>query len=524
MIARVIIILLALCVAGLLAGLTLAKEEPADFTFVSGAEPETLDPALMTGVLEGRLASALFEGLTTCNPRDLSAQPGMAERWEISDDGRVYTFHLREAKWSNGAPVTAHDFVYSWRRVLDPKTGASYAYQLYYVKNAKAYNEGELSDFAQVGIRADGDRKLVVTLERRTPFFLSLTWFMTLLPVNRQCIETHGETWTRPDAIVTNGPFLLQDWRINRRLRLRRNPEYWDAANVRSPVVDALTMEAPGAGFNMYETGGADLLTSVPPQLVDVLMDRDDFHSSTYLGTYFYRFNVTRPPLDDVRVRKALTMSINREHVTRYVTKGGEVPAATFVPIDMPGYTSGRGLPFDPDRAKALLAEAGYPGGKGFPKIEIVFNTSDFHKSIAEVVQDMWRRHLGIDAQLVNKEWKVYLADTRALKYEVARSAWIGDYCDANTFLDMFVTDGGNNRTGWSDKRYDALIAAAADEPNPGRRMKLFQQAETILCTEGVPIAPIYFMTASNMYRANVRGVYPNVLNLILLKWVWVEQ
>ena len=524
MIGRAIVILVALCLVGLIVALCMATEQPADFTFVSGSEPETLDPALMTGVTEGRFAAALFEGLTVFDPKDLSVNPGMAERWTVSPDGRVYTFSLRRARWSHGQPVTAHDFVYSWRRVLEPQTAASYAYQLHYVENARAYTAGSLTDFAQVGIRAHGPNKLVITLERRTPFFLSLTAFMTLLPVNRECVEAHGDTWTRPGTIVTNGPFMLDEWKINRRLRLRKNPKYWDAGNVKLDTIDALTVENASTGFNIYETGGADLLTTVPLPLVDVLRTRDDYHSSTYLGTYFYRFNVAKPPLNDVRVRKALAMSINREHVTRYITRGGEVPAATFVPVGMPGYVPAKGLPYDPGRAKALLSEAGYSNGRGFPKIKLLYNTSESHKDIAEVVQDMWRKTLNIKVELLNQEWKVYLASTRSLDYEVGRSGWIGDYTDPNTFLDMFVTNGGNNRTGWSEPRYDALIQAAADEADPVRRMELFRKAETILLTEGVPIAPIYSMVSNNMFRSHVHGIHPNVLNLILMKWVWVAK
>ena len=282
-VARVAVAIGAICLAGLFAALTMTRDEPADFTYVSGSEPETLDPALMTGVLEGRLVAAIFEGLTVADPQDLSPKPGIAERWTVSPDGRVYTFSLREAQWSNGEPLTAHDFVYSWRRVLEQETAASYAYQLYYVKNAAAYNEGKLKDFGQVGIRAAGPRELVVTLERRTPFFLSLTSFMTLLPVNRRCVETFGEAWTRPATIVTNGPFLLDDWLLGRRLRLRKNPRYWDAANVRLDTIDALTVENSATGFNIYETGGADLLTTIPLTLVDVLRERPDYHTSTYV-------------------------------------------------------------------------------------------------------------------------------------------------------------------------------------------------------------------------------------------------
>ena len=499
--------------------------ERADFVYVSGAEPETLDPALMTGLLEARLAAALFEGLTVYDPRDLSARPGVAESWDVSPDRRTYVFHLRRGAWSDGEPVTAQDFVYSWRRVLSPATGAQYAYQLYdYIDKAKEFYEGKTRDFGQVGIRALDDHTLCVRLRAPTPYFLDLTSFMTYLPVNRKCVETYGNHWTRPEHIVTNGPFLLSVWRLNEKIRLVKNPRYWDARNVRVRTIDALAVESRNTAFNLYATGAADLITAVPLPLIDLLRTRPDFHSSAALTTYFYRFNVTRPPLDDARVRKALALAINREAIVRHITRGGEIPALTFVPPAMPNYRGPDGLPYDLPRARRLLAEAGYPGGRGFRQIEILFNTSEAHRDIAEVVQQMWSKGLGVRVVLQNQEWGAYMHSMKSLDYDVARSGWIGDYTDPNTFLDMFVTGGGNNRTGWSNARYDALIRKATREPDEAKRMRLLSEAERILVEEGAPIAPIYFAASQMMYRPEVRGVYPNVRQVLLLKYVRVER
>jgi len=502
-----------------------AADDRADFVYVSGAEPETLDPALMTGLLDGRLAAAVLEGLTVYDPRDLSPRPGVAERWEVSKDRRTYTFHLRRCSWSNGDSVTAHDFVYAWRRVLSPKTGAQYAYQLYdYIENAKRFYKGEIADFGRVGVRALDDRTLRVHLTGPTPYFLDLTSFMTYLPVHRGCVETHGFRWTRPDNIVTNGAFRLKEWRLNEKIRLEKNPDYWDVANVQLDTIDALAIDSRNTTFNLYATGGADLITDVPLPLIGILRTRPDFHSSASLTTYFYRFNVTRPPFDDARVRKALALAIDKAAIVRHITRGGEIPARAFVPPAMPGYRGPQGLGCDPEQARRLLAEAGYPGGKGFRQIEILFNTSEAHRHIAEVIQQMWTEQLGIRAVLLNQEWGAYMHSMKSQQYDVARSVWIGDYTDPNTFLDMFVTGGGNNRTGWSHAGYDALIRRAATELDLRRRMELLSEAEAILVEQELPIAPIYYAASHMMYRPHVKGVYPNAREVFVLKFVRVDR
>ncbi|MEK7368577.1 MAG: peptide ABC transporter substrate-binding protein [Planctomycetota bacterium] len=503
---------------------TTHRQNRAEFTYVSGPEPETLDPPLLTGFLEGRIVAALFEGLTQYEPRDLSPTPGVASHWTISEDRLTYTFYLSDTKWSNGEPLTAHDFVYSWKRALDPITAADYAYQLYYIKNAHAFNEGRLTDFSQVGVRAVDDYTLEVQLENPTAFFLDLTSFPTLMPVNRKCAEVHGDDWTLPENMVCNGPFRLAEWKINDRIRMEKNPFYWDTQHVKLQSIDALAIESINTGFNVYETGGADYLYGLPLPLVETLSDRKDFHSHVFLATFFLRFNVTVPPFDDVRVRKALDMAIVKEGIVKYVTRGGEIPAATLVPPGMPNYRSPEGLPFNPEEAQRLLAEAGYPGGHGFPKTEYLFNTSEANKDIAEVIQQMWKKYLGIDVTLVNQEWKVFLSTVKNLDYQIARGNWIGDYVDPNTFLDMFVTGGGNNRTGWSNRRYDQLIEAAAEEKDEDKRMEIFREAENILVADDLPILPVYYHVSLDMYRPHVKGVSPNLLNIHPWKYIRTDK
>ncbi|MEE9514799.1 MAG: peptide ABC transporter substrate-binding protein [Candidatus Brocadiales bacterium] len=500
------------------------RYERAEFTYVNGPEPETLDPALLTGFVEGRIVAALFEGLTQYQPENLSPTPGVAKSWTVSEDLLTYTFYLRESRWSNGERLTAHDFLYSWKRALHPMTAADYAYQLYYLKNARPFNEGILTEFSEVGVRALDDYTLQVRLETPTAFFLDLTSFPTLMPVNRKCLETYGEYWTRPENMVCNGPFHLVEWKINNKIYMEKNPLYWDAQRVKLKSVDALSIESLNTGFNVYETGDADLLYGLPLSLIDILRGREDFHTNVFLATSFIRFNVTAPPFDDVRVRKAFDMTIDKERIVKYVTKGGEVPATTLVPPGMPDYQSPTGLPFNPEEARRLLAEAGYPGGRGFPYTEYLFNTSEANKDIAEVIQQMWKTNLGVGVTLVNQEWKVFLSTMKNLDYQICRGNWIGDYIDPNTFLDMFVTDGGNNRTGWSNRRYDELIRAAAGERDSNRRMELFREAEKILVVDELPILPVYYYSSLNMYRPDIIGIFPNVLNIHPWKYIRVEN
>lgn len=489
----------------------------ADLVFINGAEPETLDPAIITGQPEGRVVNALFEGLLRFGP-DGRAQPGVAERWEVSPDGTKYIFHLRlDAVWSDGRAVTAHDFLAAWRRTLTPATGSLYNYQLFYLKNAEGYATGKLKDFSEVGVRALDDRTLEVELTHPTPFFLDLCAFPTLFPVRVDLIEEAGDNWIKPGRILTNGAFLLEDWRINDRIRLRKNPAYWDAENVALQTVDILPISKANTAFNFYASGEADLLMDkglAPPSLLDALMERPDFHASPFLGVYFVRFNVTREPFDDVRVRQAFALTVDAEAIVRRITRAGEVAASGFVPPGLAGYEPVEGLGFDPERARALLAEAGFPEGRGFPLSVYLYSEGELNEAIAVELQSAWRRELGVQIQLARQEWKVYLNSMSSLDYGMARSSWVGDYPDPNTFLDMFVTGGGNNRTGWSDPVYDQLIRAAAAEADAAVRLELLRKAEGILVREAVPIRPIFYYVGIQFYDPEkLGGIEGNLLD-----------
>ncbi len=524
-----------------------ARLEPADFTFINGTEIATLDPATVTGVPEGRILRAIFEGLTIKDPKTLEPLPGMAETWDISSDGLHYTFHIRRgAKWSNGDEFTAHDFVYSWERFLNPKTAAEYAYQLWYVKGAKQYTTevteqgGPQHSFDTVGIRASDDYTLEVELSAPTPFFVQLTGFYPMFPVNRRNIEearaafpeTWQFEWLSPENIVTNGAFRIAERRVNDRIRLVKNETYWDADSVAFGSIDALAVEQYLTNLNLYLQGDADWINFIPNQLITRLLEREDFTPSGYFGSYFFRINVQRPPLDDARVRRALALTIDRQAITKNITKSGQVPWYGLVPQGMLGYQApqmphqavagenfAEGFARDVEEAKQLMRDAGYgPGGRPFPTIEILYNTSETHRDIAEVLSDSWKRNLGVTAKLLNQEWKVYLDSQSSLDYDISRSAWIGDYLDPNTFLDLFVTGGENNKTGWGNSDYDRLIAAAAAETDEDRRYEFFQQAEQILLEE-LPILPVYSYTTQNIVNPRVGGFQGNLLDEQFPKW-----
>jgi len=489
---------------------------PADLSFVNGSEPQSLDPGLITGQLEGRLCRALFEGLTRYDKHG-DIRPGAASHWDISENRMRYTFYIREdATWSDGQPVTSTDYLQSWKRVLTPATAAEYAYILYFIENAQAYHKGDLTDFSQVGIKAPDPRTLEVTLTASTPFFLNLVAFPTYFPVPLRAIEAHGDAWGLPENIITNGPFLLADWRIRDRVILLKNPDYWNAEHVRLNRVDALITDKATTAFNLYATGQADLIMDknmVPQHIISALSGRQDFHNYTYLGTYFYRFNTTRPPLDNPLVRQALSAAIDRQQIVDKITKAGEQIATSLTPPGLSDYVPPDGIGHDPEEAARLLAEAGYPNGEGFPRLSLLYNKSELHEKIAIEVQAMWRETLGIIVDLENQEWATYLDTLSNLRYDIARSSWIGDYPDANTFLDCFITGGGNNRTGWSRDDYDRLIREANRTGDSTKRADLLAEAETLLVRDDPPIAPLYFYAGLLFFDPDrVGGIEPNLL------------
>ncbi len=570
---------------------------PADFTFVNESEIKSVDPAIITGIPESRISGALFEGLARERAEDSQAEPGMAQSWDISEDRRVYTFHLRQnALWSNGDPVTARDFHYSLRRLLDPLTAAEYSYQAWYIVNAKRYSYGTngihlgdpvevelnppenatntvrgsllhgkleridqagnksddeptektfvvaidgkerrfkvadddaelpegvepcrqvLLDFREVGIRVIDDYTLEIRLENPTPYFLELVAFHALSPVHQGCVEQFGRpAWTKPENIVTNGPFRLKERRIRDRIRLERSDKYWDKENVRLNVVDALSIEDRTTALNLFMTGASDWSTQPPPVATRELRARrpppNYLNPAPQLTTYFYLLNTTRPPLNDVRVRRALGLAIDREEIVRVATACGEPQALSLVPPGLLGYTQQKCPERNPEEARKLLAEAGFPGGAGFPKLEIHYNSDSVHQSIAELVRKQWQRELGINITLRNEEWAAAQATQHALDFMISRRAWVGDYLDPNTFLDLYVSDGENNCTGYNNPEYDQLIADAAKEIDETKRMEMLEHAERILMDD-MPIIPIYFYVSRNLVKPKVRNFYNNL-------------
>jgi oligopeptide transport system substrate-binding protein len=500
------------------------RHEPAaDLTIINGAEPESLDPAIVTGQPDMRAVQGLFEGLTRNDPKTGDAVPGLAESWDLSPDQSTYTFHLRtNLLWSAGEPLTADDVVYSWIRTLAPATASDYAGQLFYLKNAEDFNAGKITNAAEVGVHAIDRFTVRAELNHPTAFFLDLCTLPALSVVPRKTIEQFGDAWLKARPLPVSGPYELVSWRPNDKIRLRKNPYYWDAANTQSAIIDLLPVGSANPALNLYESGQADIVWDkelVPTELLDVLLKRPDFHTFNYLGTYFFRFNVTRKPFDDPRVRRALALAIDKERLVKRITRAGEQPASHVVPDGTAHYVAPEGLGHDPALARRLLAEAGFPGGKGFPRFEYMFNaaaggSSKIHENVAVELQQMWRDELGIEMDLRQIEWSVLLNAQSHLEYDVSRSSWIGDYNDANTFLDIFMSDSGNNRTGWKNPRYDALLREANSQPDRKVREQLLQQAETLLVRDELPIVPLFFYKGVNYYDPRrIQGIYPNIVD-----------
>lgn len=450
----------------------------------------------------------------------------MAESWEISPDGKIYTFHLRDdARWSDGRPVTSEDFLRSWKRVLTPETASLYNYILYPIANAQAFAEGKISDFSQVGVKAPDPRTLVVTLENPTPYFLDLSAFVTFQPVPIDKITELGDSWIKPGNIIGNGAYVLEEWRINDRIRLRKNPHYWDAANVALETIDVLPIAKAATAFNFYAGGMADILMDkglAPPQLLDALKKRSDFHAAPFLGIYFLRFNCSKPPFDDPRVRRAFSMAVDKAILTEKITRAGELPATGFVPPGLENYVSPKAPGFDPEEARRLIGEAGFPDGNGFPLVTYLYSEGEINEAVAIELQNMWSRHLGIQVNLARQEWKVYLNSMNTLDYDICRSSWVGDYPDPMTFLDMFLTGGGNNRTGWSDTTYDHLINKANGMADAAKRLDLLHDAEKILVDSQAPVCPLFYYVGIQLYDPEkLGGIQPNLLDEHPLKAIY---
>ncbi len=492
----------------------------------NGAEPQSLDPHTVTGVPEHHILKALFEGLVELDSKNLHPVPGVAESWTVSDDGLVYTFKLRKnAKWSNGDPVTAHDFHYAWRRMLSPNIASLYASMLYGIKNAKPYNEEKITDFGLVGVKAPDDHTFAVTLEAATPYFTLMLNHYSFSPVHKATIEKFGAMderdtrWILDGNLVGNGPFVLTKWWPDVLIRVEKNPLYWDAESVELDAIEFYPVINGQTEERMFRRGRIHKTDSLLPNKIERYKNENDprLRIAPYLGTYYYRINTTRPPLDDPKVRLALAMSVDRQAIVEHITKGGQIPTGCFTPPDTAGYTSSASIPYDVEKARALLAEAGYPGGEGFRPIEILYNTQETHRTIAEAIQDMWKQELGIEVTLLNQDWKVYLERVDGLEYDVARAGWIGDYLDPKTFLELLTSDSGNNQTGYASEEYDALLSQSDHTPDPAERFAILDRAEALIVRDA-PIIPIYTYTRVYVISPKVKGYTHNLLDNVAYK------
>jgi oligopeptide transport system substrate-binding protein len=527
--------------------------EKQEFVFNLGSEPPTLDPALCTDSSSSTVINQIFEGLTQRKLGEGGVEPAIAERWDVSEDGKEYVFYLRDGvKWTNGDPVTAEDFEYAWKRVLDPRTASDYAYLLWFIEGAEAANTLELPDeeeepdkyaeavkeleglLDQVGVKAEDAKTLRVNLIAPAPFFLDLMAFFTFMPVNKNAVESNEAWAAEPSAIVSNGPFKLVEWNHKSNLVLVKNDAYWDKDKVKLEKINIVQISDPATSLTAYENNEFDMADSGLVPLPDTprLLESGEAQRTAFLATYYLDFNCSRKPLDDPRVRKALSLAIDRQSIVDNVTKGGQIPAMAFCP---PGiYNPATEKDFreeagnyfkdaDIETAKQLLADAGYPDGKGFPKLTLLYNTEGAHKDIMQAIQQMWKKNLGIEVNLGGEEWQVFLKTRVQGNYDIARDGWIGDYIDPMTFLDMFLSNSPQNNPKWKNTEFDDLIREAKSTNDQAARMQALHDAEEIFIGE-MPISPIYFYVQIWQQRDYVKDVMHDIQQNWGFKYAWIEK
>lgn len=468
----------------------------------NGAEPQSLDPSLIQGVPETNIYIALFEGLMRYDPKTGLGMPGLAESFTASDDKLVYTFKLRDAEWSDGTKITAQTVVDSWLRTLDPATASQYAYMIgMVIKGADAYNTSTETDAAKlqalrdaVAIKAVDDKTFEITLTGPAPYVSDMLTHQAFAVLPMHAIAKFGKEWIKPENFVGNGPYTLKDWKPQQQITVVKNEKYWDKANVFINSLQFLPIEDLSTSYQKYKNGEIDWVNTqaFPQSAIEEAKLRPEYQVSPQVATYYYIFNVTKKPVSDAKVRKALTMALDTKELVEKVTKGGEMVATSVSPA-MPGYTPAAGNAFNVEEAKKLLAEAGFPEGKGFPKLTVLYNTHERHKTIAEWVQQQWKNNLGIDIDLQNMEWKTFL-DVRSKQHDfvICRAGWVGDYQDPNTFLEMFITGSGNNDGLYNNPTYDTLVKKAATQSGP-ERLQTLHDAEEILITQDQAVAPFFF-------------------------------
>ncbi|GLC87464.1 peptide ABC transporter substrate-binding protein [Lysinibacillus piscis] len=502
-----------------------------ELNLIVASEPPAMHPGLATDTTSGALLQNLFENLLSYDV-DGKVVAGAAETWDISEDQLTYTFHLRDSKWTNGDPVTAGDFEYAWKWALNPENASEYASLLYPIQGAEAYNLGE-GAVDGVGVKAEDEKTLVVTLAQPTPYFLELVAFKTYAPLNQKVVEANTEWYTDAGAdYVTNGPFVLDTWKHSDSIVLKKNPEYWDAANVALETINIGMVENESTTVTMFKNGEIDYLGSpygsIALDAIDGFKADGTLKTANYAGVYWYKLNTKDKITGNVNIRKALTLAIDRQGLIDNVAKGEQKPALGMVPSAISGFEEDRGYYKDNDieGAKAALEAGMKELGIKDPSeinIKLSFNTSEAHAAIAQYIQENWSKNLGISTTLDNSEWQVYLEKLNQLDYQVGRMGWIADYNDAYTFLEMYNTAAnGNNDTGWENAEYKKLLDQSIVEADPAKRLELLKQAEGIAVSE-FPVAPIYYYTNLYVQKDSVKNMKPDMLGNIKLKYVDVE-
>ncbi len=484
----------------------------------NGGEPKALDPQLVTGVIESRIITALMEGLVADDAKsDTAMPPGAAESWSHNENFTEWTFLLRKnGVWSDGKPLTAHDFVFAYHRMLHPDTAAPYASMLHFLKNAQAFNEGKMSEFSEVGVKAVDDHTLHLTMREPVPFLPDLTRHYTWFAVPKHTILRFGKMtdrhtkWTEPENFVSNGGFTLKSWQMNSHIDVVKNPNYWNAANVKLQGIRFFAIDNPATETRAYLAGQLHITQRVPAEMLQKLGQTHpkELRIEPYVGTQFIRFNTQRKGLDDARVRRALAMAIDREALCKSVYEG-YTPADTMSP-DLGNYKPETGFTFDPQQAQKLLAAAGFPEGKNFPRYKIL--TSGKVALAAQAIQAQWQKNLGVRVDIQSMDYASSIQAMQKLDYDIMPLGWIGDYLDPTTFLLMWKKGDGNNCTGWSNEKFEALLTQAAQRTSEAERLADFVQAEKLFMEE-MPIAPLVWVSSLYMLDPSVKNWHPLMLN-----------
>ena len=496
-------------------------------------EPRTIDPVLNNAVDGSNVIFNLFEGLVRIGFDD-APEAGCAEKWEVSEDGMSWTFHLRKGlKWSDGKPMTAEEFRYGFLRAITPENASPYAHLGFFIKNGEAFFNGK-AKAEEVGLVAVDDVTFRIDLEYQTPLMLDYLSYHIFYPARADVVEADPRGWTsKPETALGNGPFMLADWQHNSEMTLVKNPHYWDADNVKIDKVRMVMITDSNTALAAFKGRKVDLIDNIPPQMTPQLIKSGEAKVAPTLGTSFSVFNVTRAPFDNPLVRRAFTLAVDRTVMAEKVAMGGQKPAVAFIPYGIPGVETEKdfraeGGAFLPDRAdveqaKKLLAEAGYPDGKGFPKVVYKYNLNPINKAIAEALQAMWKQNLGVEVELSNEEWKVFINTRMKHDFDIARHAYLVDFFDAGSLLEMWQTGVWENSASFSDAEYDALIRDSLEQMDRAKRIEDMHKAEQILMRE-MPVCPLYFYTTPSMQSARVKGIYHSPRNWVFFRGAEVVE